>query len=106
MANLLLILQIGNYDYTIPQPYVPAWVSYLPLIAIISFALGCYISYLIIVKAVTKAMQDTVQPQIQMVEHRLIVMTKLLDDLAKEDISKGTNNSFNEIYKKNQKENK
>jgi len=31
---------------------------------------------------------------------------KLLENSSKEDISKGTNNSFNEIYKKNQKENK
>lgn len=106
MANLLLFLQIGNYDYTVPQPYAPAWVSWLPLIAIISFALGCYISYLIIVKAVTKAMSDTIQPQIGMIEHHLIAVRKLLENSSKEDISQGTNNSFNEIYKKNQKENK
>jgi len=100
MATLLNILQIGNYDYAVPQSTVPTWISYFPLIAIISFAIGCYVSYLIIVKAVTKAMSETVQQQIGMIEHRLIVISKLLDDLAKKDISKGTNNSFNEIYKK------
>ncbi len=106
MANLLLILQIGNYDYTAPQAPEPFWTTYFTLISIFSFAIGCFISYLILVKAVTKAMSDTIQPQIGMIEHHLIAVRKLLENSSKEDISKGTNNSFNEIYKKNQKENK
>ena len=106
MTNLLIVLQIGSYDFTTHQTSQPAWIAWFPLIALIAFAIGCYISYLIIVAAVAKAIRETVQTKVEMIDDKLRTLTKLLDNSPNEELPKGTNKSLNEIYQKILKENK
>ena len=103
MTNVLIVLQIGSYDFTTHQTSQPAWIAWFPLIP---FAIGCYISYLIILAAVAKAIRETVQTKVEMIDDKLRTLTKLLDNSPNEELPKGTNKSLNEIYQKILKEKK